>query len=243
MIPKPFSRFPAPFQELPPEPPAQAQDAEKEPEAESGSVLIRSDGHAFYTLTVIGQIEGHYLLGAGAKSTKYEHVIPLIVGVEESAEIDGLLLILNTVGGDVEAGLAIAELIASMKKPSVSLVLGGGHSIGVPLAVAATKSFIVPSATMTVHPVRMNGLVIGVPQTFAYFDKMQERIFDFIAAHSHADRATVRDLTMRTDDIATDVGTIIDGHEAVRYGIIDAVGGLSDAISSLRELCDEKKKT
>ena len=242
MVPNPFSLFPTPKEELPPEPPKDGASPDEPMRDTDGSILIRSGGCAIYTLTVIGQIEGHYLLGAGAKSTKYEHVIPLIVGVEESREIDGLLLILNTVGGDVEAGLAIAELIASMKKPSVSLVLGGGHSIGVPLAVAATKSFIVPSATMTIHPVRMNGLVIGVPQTFAYFDKMQERIFDFIAAHSRADRATVRDLTMRTDDIATDVGTIIDGHEAVRYGIIDAVGGLNDAIDALHALCKKESR-
>ena len=163
------------------------------------------------------------------------------MGIEEDDGIDGLLLILNTAGGDVEAGLALAELVASMKKPTVSLVLGGGHSIGVPLAVAAKRSFIVPSATMTLHPVRMSGLVVGVPQTFSYFSKMQQRIFTFIAAHSHAAEACVQELTMRTDDIATDVGTIIDGAEAVRFGIIDSVGGLSEAIGALRAQAKEAR--
>ena len=220
--------------ELPPQP---QQDAERGifgEEAPCGTVC-RSGEYTFYTVTVIGQIEGHYLLGAGAKTTKYEQLIPLLVGIEEDDSIDGLLLILNTAGGDVEAGLALAELVASMKKPTVSLVLGGGHSIGVPLAVAAKRSFIVPSATMTLHPVRMSGLVVGVPQTFSYFSKMQQRIFTFIAEHSGADEECVRELTMRTDDIATDVGTIIDGSEAVRCGIIDRVGGLADAIAALKE--------
>jgi ATP-dependent protease ClpP protease subunit len=187
-------------------------------------------------MTVIGQVEGHYLLGGGQKATKYEHCIPSLVGVEEDDEIDGLLLILNTVGGDVEAGLALAELIASMRKPTVSLVLGGGHSIGVPLAVSAKRSFIVPSATMTLHPVRMNGLVIGVPQTFAYFSRMQERIISFIAAHSQCSEEKLEHLIMNTDGIATDIGTIIDVREAVGVGIIDEIGGLGEAMAALREM-------
>ena len=209
--------------------------------SEPCGAVCRGGGYTFYTVTVIGQIEGHYLLGAGAKTTKYEKLTPLLVGIEEDDGIDGLLLILNTAGGDVEAGLALAELVASMKKPTVSLVLGGGHSIGVPLAVAAKRSFIVPSATMTLHPVRMSGLVVGVPQTFSYFSKMQQRIFTFIAAHSHAAEACVRELTMRTDDIATDVGTIIDGAEAVQFGIIDSIGGLSEAIGALRAQAKEAR--
>lgn len=201
-----------------------------------GAVTVGEMGSRIHCLTVIGQVEGHYLLGGGQKATKYEHCIPALVGVEEDPEIDGLLLILNTVGGDVEAGLALAELIASMKKPTVSLVLGGGHSIGVPLAVSAKRSFIVPSATMTLHPVRMNGLVIGVPQTFAYFSRMQERIISFIAAHSRCSEEKLEHLIMNTDGIATDVGTIIDGKEAVGVGIIDEIGGLREAISALRAM-------
>ena len=199
-----------------------------------GAVVVGADGVRIHCLTIIGQVEGHYLLGAGQKATKYEHLIPALVSVEEDAETDGLLILLNTVGGDVEAGLALAELIASMKKPTVSLVLGGGHSIGVPLAVSAKRSFMVPSATMTMHPVRMNGLVVGVPQSFAYFSRMQERIDTFIAAHSRCPAETLRRLTMNTDSIATDVGTIIDGREAVEYGIIDEIGGLSEALAALR---------
>ena len=199
-----------------------------------GAVTVGADGVRIHCLTIIGQVEGHYLLGGGQKATKYEHLIPALVSVEEDPGTDGLLVLLNTVGGDVEAGLALAELIASMKKPTVSLVLGGGHSIGVPLAVSAKRSFMVPSATMTMHPVRMNGLVVGVPQSFAYFSRMQERIDSFIAAHSRCDVPTLRRLTMRTDSIATDVGTIIDGREAVEYGIIDEIGGLSSALDALR---------
>ncbi len=188
-----------------------------------------------HCISIIGQIEGHTLLGGGQKTTKYEHLIPALVSVEEDDAIAGLLIILNTVGGDVEAGLALAELIASMNKPTCSLVLGGGHSIGVPLAVSADQSFIVPSATMTLHPVRMNGLVIGVPQTFAYFSRMQERITQFVASHSRCPAETVTRLTMNTESIATDMGTIVDGAEAVRYGLIDALGGLSEAVAYLKE--------
>ena len=186
-------------------------------------------------MSIIGQIEGHYLLQDGQKATKYEHIIPELISVEEDDKISGLLVILNTMGGDVEAGLAIAELIASMKKPTVSLVLGGGHSIGVPLATAAKRSFIVPSATMTLHPVRINGLVLGAPQTFNYFEEMQRRIVKFICAHSKASPEEITELMMRPDELATDIGSIIDGNEAVRYGIIDAVGGLSDALGAFEE--------
>ncbi len=187
-----------------------------------------------HCISIIGQIEGHTLLGGGQKTTKYEHLIPALVSAEEDDDIAGLLIILNTVGGDVEAGLALAELIASMNKPTCSLVLGGGHSIGVPLAVSADRSFIVPSATMTLHPVRMNGLVIGVPQTFAYFSKMQERITDFIASHSRCPAETVTSLTMNTESIAADMGTIVDGAEAVHWGIIDEIGGLKEAVAYLK---------
>ncbi|MBR6602467.1 MAG: ATP-dependent Clp protease proteolytic subunit [Clostridia bacterium] len=202
----------------------------------SGSVVAKNSRETIHCLSIIGQIEGHYLLGESQKATKYEHVIPLLVAIEESEEIEGLLIVLNTMGGDVEAGLAIAEMIASMSKPTVSIVLGGGHSIGVPLAVAAKRSFIVPSATMTIHPVRINGLVIGVPQTFRYFDDMQKRIIKFITDHSEVAPEKIRELMMRPDEMATDVGSIVDGNEAVRLGIIDRVGGLSDALEELRKL-------
>ena len=189
-----------------------------------------------HCLSIIGQIEGHYLLPEGQKATKYEHIIPELVEIEESREIDGLLIILNTMGGDVEAGLAIAEMIASMKKPTVSLVLGGGHSIGVPLATAAKRSFIVPSATMTIHPVRVNGVVLGAPQTFHYFEEMQKRIVKFICEHSSSTPDIIRELMMRPDELATDIGSIIEGREAVEYGIIDDVGGLSDALAALKAM-------
>lgn len=202
---------------------------------ESGATLTRNSRENFQCISIIGQIEGHYLLPEGQKATKYEHILPLLVSVEEDDEVDGLLVILNTMGGDVEAGLALAEMIASMRKPTVSLVLGGGHSIGVPLATAADHSLIVPSATMTIHPVRISGMVVGVPQSFRYMSEMQKRIIDFICSHSKADPKTVNDLMMRPDQIATDCGSIIDGYEAVKYGIIDEVGGLSRALEVLRE--------
>ena len=208
----------------------------------SGSVVTKGKGETIHCLSIIGQIEGHYMLPEGQKATKYEHIIPLLVSVEEDEEIDGLLIVLNTMGGDVEAGLAIAEMIASLSKPTVSLVLGGGHSIGVPLATSADLSFIVPSATMTIHPVRINGLVVGVPQTFHYFNEMQDRIIGFICSHSKADPDEVKELMMRPDEIATDIGSIIDGDEAVRYGIIDRVGGLADALNTLREMIRERRK-
>ncbi len=208
----------------------------------NGSVVTKNSKEVIHCLSIIGQIEGHYILPEGQKATKYEHIIPLLVAIEENEEIDGLLIVLNTMGGDVEAGLALAEMIASMKKPSVSIVLGGGHSIGVPLATSAKKSFIVPSATMTVHPVRINGLVVGVPQTFRYFQEMQKRIVKFICDHSNATPEKINELMMRPDEMATDVGSIIDGDEAVRYGIIDAVGGLDSALDALREMIKENKK-
>ena len=216
------------------------QETAPEDIMKGGSVISKKDGHTFHFLSIIGLVEGHTVAGETQKTTKYEHVIPLLAAIEESDEIDGLLILLNTIGGDVEAGLAIAEMIASMSKPTVSLVLGGGHSIGVPLAVAAKKSFIVPSATMTIHPVRISGVVIGVPQTFRYFADMQKRITAFICRNSRADAETVTRLMMNPDDMANDVGTLIDGNEAVQYGIIDEVGGLSDALTALRDMVRKK---
>jgi len=206
----------------------------------SGGVISRSEGETIHCLSIIGQIEGHFLLGDGQKATKYEHIIPLLVSIEESSEIDGMLMVLNTMGGDVEAGLAIAEMVAGMSKPTVSLVLGGGHSIGVPLAVATNKSFIVPSATMTIHPVRMSGTVVGVPQTYYYFERMQTRIVDFVVSHSNIDEGKFRELLMKTDQIATDIGSIVDGKEAVNIGLIDSMGGISDALSELRSMIQNK---
>ena len=184
-------------------------------------------------LTIVGQIEGHQLLPEDAKTTRYEHILPLIAAIEETPEIRGLLILLNTMGGDVEAGLAIAELIAVMRKPSVSLVLGGSHSIGVPLAVAARRSMIAPSAAMTIHPVRVNGVVIGVPQTFRYFSRIQERIVGFVTAHSHIRREDYLRLMNSTDELANDVGSVIHGEEAVRLGLIDQLGTLADALAYL----------
>lgn len=207
---------------------------------ETGSVTVKKNGHLIHCLTVIGQIEGHYILPVQNKTTKYEHVIPQLVAIEESSEIEGLIIILNTVGGDIEAGLAIAELIAGMEKPTVSLVLGGGHSIGVPLAVSAKKSFIAPSATMTIHPVRMNGLVLGVPQTLSYFDKMQERIVRFVCENSDITSEKFRSLMMATGELVMDVGTVLDGEAAVNAGLIDSLGGLSQALNCLYEMIEEK---
>lgn len=203
---------------------------------DSGSTVADNKNESIHCLTIVGQIEGHYALGEGQKATKYEHIIPLLVSIEESDTIDGVLIVLNTMGGDVEAGLALAEMIASMTKPTVSLVLGGGHSIGVPLAVSARRSFIVPSATMTIHPVRISGLVVGVPQTFNYFKEMQNRIISFICRNSNADKDKIYELMMRPDMIATDVGSIISGDEAVQYGIIDEIGGLKEALEALRDM-------
>ena len=198
-----------------------------------GAAITRTPHGNVYCLTIIGQIEGHTTAPNTAKTTKYEHVLPLLAKLEESDEVDGVLFLLNTVGGDVEAGLAIAELIAGMTKPTVSLVLGGGHSIGVPLAVAAKRSFIAASAAMTIHPVRMNGTIIAVPQAFEYLTKIQGRINDFIIAHSHIERETLARLMRETGQLTADVGTVISGREAQELGLIDRVGTLSDALEEL----------
>ncbi len=200
---------------------------------ETGSITVSKNGHFIHCLTIIGQIEGHYILPSQNKTTKYEHVIPQLVAIEESKEIEGLLIILNTVGGDVEAGLAIAELLSTMRTPTASLVLGGGHSIGVPLAVSCKRSFIVPSATMTVHPVRMNGTVLGIPQTLSYFEKMQDRIVNFVENNSAISSNEFRNLMMKTGELVMDVGTVLDGEGAVKCGLIDELGGLSNALDFL----------
>ena len=206
-----------------------------------GADLTRGKNGNIYTLTIIGQVEGHQVLPDNVKTTKYEHILPLLAGIEESADIDGLLLLLNTVGGDIEAGLAIAEMVAGMKKPSVSLVLGGGHSIGIPLAVCTKKSFITPTASMTVHPVRMTGLVVGAPQTYRYFQRIQEQIADFVTANSAITRERFERYMMATGEMATDVGTILYGKEAVASGLIDSLGGISDALETLREMIRQCK--
>ena len=208
---------------------------------ESGCVTVQKGDYLIHCMTVIGQIEGHYILPAQNKTTKYEHMIPQLVAIEESDEVDGLIIILNTVGGDIEAGLALAELIAGMKTPTVSLVLGGGHSIGVPLAVSADKSFIVPSATMTVHPVRMNGLVLGVPQTLNYFEQMQERIVRFVCGNSAISDVRFRELMLATGELVLDVGTVLTGDAAVNEGLIDSLGSLSDALGCLYNMIEKNK--
>jgi len=205
-----------------------------------GSSMIRGERGTIYVLTIVGQVEGHQLLPSDSKSTKYEHVLPLLAMIEGNEKIDGLLILLNTGGGDVEAGLGISELIASMSKPTVSLVLGGSHSIGVPLAVAASRSFIAPSAAMTIHPVRLNGLVIGVPQTFYYFERIQERIVQFVVANSDVKREDFIRLMLQTGELATDVGTVIHGAEAVELGLIDQLGGLSDALEALYDAIERR---
>ncbi len=209
--------------------------------SEMGSITTHGK-HLIHCLTIIGQVEGHYILPAQNKTTKYEHVIPQLVAIEEDKDIEGLIIMINTVGGDVEAGLAIAELISSMSKPTVSLVLGGGHSIGVPLAVSAKHSFIAPSATMTIHPVRMSGLVLGVPQTFSYFEKMQDRIVHFVTQNSRIEEKRFTELMMTTGELAMDVGTVLNGVDAVKEGLIDELGGLSDAIAYLNQMIDEQKQ-
>ena len=209
---------------------------------EYGQVTIPNAKHLIHCLNIIGQVEGHYILPPQNKTTKYEHIIPALVAVEQDLSIEGLVIILNTVGGDVEAGLAIAELIASMKTPTVSLVVGGGHSIGVPLAVCAKRSFIVPSATMTIHPVRMNGLVLGIPQTLSYFDKMQDRIIRFVTSNSNITEEKFRELMMPTGELVMDVGTVLDGEQAVECGLIDRLGGLSDAVECLYDMIEKSPK-
>lgn len=220
---------------------AEQKKEDREQVVELGSDITKSSKGNIYTLTIIGQVEGHQVLPETAKTTKYEHVLPLLAGIEESDEIDGLLLLLNTVGGDIEAGLAIAEMIAGMKKPTVSLVLGGGHSIGIPLAVCTKKSFITPTASMTVHPVRMTGLVVGAPQTFRYFQRIQEQIADFVTANSAITKEQFEKYMMATGEMATDVGTILYGKEAVSSGLIDRLGGLNDALNCLHKMIDKQK--
>lgn len=207
-----------------------------------GSSTVTTQQGTIHTLTIIGQVEGHQILPPTTKSTKYEHVMPLLATIEESEEIDGLLILLNTMGGDIEAGLGIAELIAGMSKPTVSLVLGGGHSIGVPLAVSAKRSFIAPSAAMTIHPVRMSGLVIGVAQTFNYFQRIQERIIQFVTHNSNVKRETFTKMMLQTEELASDVGSVIYGEEAVGIGLIDQIGGLSDALECLHGMMKEQRE-
>ena len=220
---------------------AENKSQEREQLIELGSDITNGKDGKIYTLTIIGQVEGHQVLPENCKTTKYEHVLPLLAGIEESDDIDGLLLLLNTVGGDIEAGLAIAEMIAGMKKPTVSLVLGGGHSIGIPLAVCTKKSFITPTASMTVHPVRMTGLVVGAPQTFRYFQRIQEQIVEFVANNSRIEKARFEQFMMATGEMATDVGTILYGKEAVASGLIDKLGGLNDALSALHRMIEKQK--
>ena len=215
---------------------------DREQVVELGSDVTKSKLGNIYTLTIIGQVEGHQVLPENVKTTKYEHVLPLLAGIEESDDVDGLLLLLNTVGGDIEAGLGIAEMIAGMRKPTVSLVLGGGHSIGIPLAVCTKKSFITPTASMTVHPVRMTGLVVGAPQTFRYFQRIQEQIADFVTENSNISRERFMDYMIATGEMATDVGTILYGKEAVASGLIDRLGGLNDALSALHRMIDKQKE-
>ena len=233
-----------------PEQEGESQEAQTEstPEENLEQVIqtgsITTEGkNMIHCLTIIGQVEGHYILPSQNKTTKYEHVIPQLVAIEESQDIKGLIVIINTVGGDVEAGLAIAELIAGMTKPTVSVVLGGGHSIGVPLAVSADVSFIVPSATMTIHPVRMTGLVLGIPQTLCYFERMQERIVKFVTNNSNIQAQRFTKLMMNTGELVMDVGTVLNGEDAVEEGLIDKLGGLSDAMKALNTLIDQGGKS
>ena len=209
---------------------------------EFGQSVSQNAKHLIHCLTVIGQVEGHYVLAEQNKTTKYEHIIPALVAIEQDRSVEGLLIILNTVGGDVEAGLAIAELISGMKTPTVSIVVGGGHSIGVPLAVSAKHSFIVPTASMTIHPVRMNGTVLGIPQTLSYFDKMQDRIIRFVTSNSGISEADFRRLMMNTEELVIDVGSVVDGEKAVSLGLIDEVGGLGDAMDCLYSMIESSEK-
>ena len=213
--------------------PVEQQRLEQEQIEDLGSIWRTRGKHAIHCLTVVGQVEGHVEAPQGQKTTKYEHVIPQLVAVQEDPGIEGLLVLLNTVGGDVEAGLALAELIASISKPSAAVVLGGGHSIGIPLAVSARRSFIVPTATMTIHPVRHSGMILGVPQTMRWFEQMQERITGFVAAHSGMTEKRYTELMLRTGELVMDVGTVLDGRKAVREKLIDQLGGISDALEWL----------
>ena len=222
--------------------PVEQQRLEKEQIEDMGSVYRTRGAHAIHCLTVIGQVEGHVEAPQGQKTTKYEHVLPLLAGIEESDDVDGLLLLLNTVGGDIEAGLAIAEMIASLSVPTVSLVLGGGHSIGVPMAVSADYSFVVPSATMVIHPVRSNGMFIGVAQSYRNMEKIQDRITTFISTHSHTSQKRLEELMLDTTQLVKDVGTMLEGPEAVKEGLIDEVGGMREALGKLYQLIGEKKE-
>lgn len=216
---------------------------QQEPIEEMGSVTTKSEKGVIHCITIVGQIEGHQILPETSKTTKYEHVMPQLAAIEESEDIDGLLILLNTVGGDIEAGLGIAELICSMTKPTASLVLGGGHSIGVPLAVAAKRSIIAPSGAMTIHPVRLTGVVIGVSQTYQYFSKIQDRIVEFVTKNSSVDKQKFTELMLNTKDLAADVGTVIYGKEAVEMGLINQLGGLSDALEYLHgEIAKNKSR-
>ena len=219
------------------------QDAASENSIEKmGSVALDGAGESFYCLSIIGQIEGHYALDPNQKTTKYDHLLPLLTALEQSDKVDGVLILLNTLGGDVEAGLAIAEVIAGMEKPTASVVLGGGHSIGVPLAISAKRSFIVPSATMTIHPVRTTGVVLGVAQAFNYLEKMQDRIIRFIVDHSNVKEGDFRHMLSRTDVLVNDIGTILDGYEATACGLIDEIGSIKEALGALRQMRDERQK-
>ena len=216
-------------------------EEEQEQVREFGSALLEGRHGSIYTLTIIGQVEGHQLLPETVKTTKYEHVLPLLATIEESDDIDGLLILLNTVGGDIEAGLAIAEMIAGMKKPTVSLVLGGGHSIGIPLAVSAKRCMIAPTASMTIHPVRMTGVVVGAPQTYQYFNRIQEQIVDFVTANSRISREKFLKYMMATGEIATDVGSVVYGREAVQVGLVDQLGSVGDALAYLHQEISKAK--
>ncbi len=227
-----------------PNPPddGKAQAAAVESVVQLGQTVVPTPESNVFCLTIIGQIEGHLMLPPQNKTTKYEHVIPQLVAAEQNPKIEGLLIVLNTVGGDVEAGLAIAEMIASMSKPKVAIVLGGGHSIGVPIAVSADYTFIAETATMTIHPIRLNGLIIGVPQTFEYLDKMQERVTRFVTGHSKVDEHTFKELMFKTGELTRDIGTTVIGQDAVKHGLIDEVGGLGRALSHLNRLIAERKQ-
>ena len=220
---------------------ADSKEQEREQIVQLGSDVTKGKDGNIYTLTIIGQVEGHQVLPENCKTTKYEHVLPLLAGIEESDDIDGLLLLLNTVGGDIEAGLAIAEMIAGMKKPTVSLVLGGGHSIGIPLAVSAKRCMIAPTASMTIHPVRMTGVVVGAPQTYQYFNRIQEQIVDFVTSNSKIGRQKFLDYMMATGEIATDVGSVIYGREAVEVGLVDQLGSVGDALAYLHSEIEKEK--
>ncbi len=221
---------------------ANAENEQKNDTINDGAVELDGEGGKIYCLSIIGQVEGHYALDSTQKTTKYDHILPLLVSLEEESRIDGVLILLNTLGGDVEAGLAMAELIASMSKPTASIVLGGGHSIGVPLAVSAKRSFIVPSATMTIHPVRTNGLILGVPQSFNYLEKMQGRIINFITEHSNISEEKFRNLMNRTDVLVNDIGSLLNGYEACECGLIDEIGGISKALDYLKSEAKNRGK-